>query len=124
MFKCKGESDEFGIQRNIHTKCEIPKLFGHTVMSKAKEIIIENMIKFQIGNKTGHRAQEHLFTLKSIISLFMMFDLPMLMKLYDISKFIDRESLRDGMNSIYNCGIKGKLYRLIFNGRGYSPPVL
>ena len=63
-------------------------------MSKAKEIIIENMTKFQIGTKTGHRAQEHLFNLKSIISLFMMFDLPMLMKLYDISKFFDRESLR------------------------------
>ena len=38
----------------------------------------------------------------------------MLVQLYDISKFFDRESLRDGMNSIYNCGIQGKLYRLIF----------
>ena len=29
--------------------------------------------------------------------------------LSDISKFFGRESLRDGMNSIYNCGVKGKL---------------
>ena len=36
-------------------------------------------------------------------------------QLYDISKFFDIESLRDGMNSIYNCGIQGKLYRLIYN---------
>ena len=69
LYKEKGERDEFGNQRNIHTKLDIPKFFGHTVMHHAKEIIIKNITKFQIGTKTGHRAQEHLFTMKSIISL-------------------------------------------------------
>ena len=36
------------------------------------------------------------------------------MQLYDISKFFDRENLQDGMNTLYNCGVTGKLYRLIF----------
>ena len=85
------------------------------VMSQAKGKIQENMTKFQIGTKTGHRAQEHLFTLKSVISLYLKYDFPIMVQLYDISKFFDRESLRDGMNAIYNCGIKGKLYRLIYN---------
>ena len=80
----------------------------------AKKIIIKNMTKFQTGTKTGHRAQEHLFTLKSVIALYLKHDMPMLVQLYDISKFFDRESLRDGMHSIYNCGIQRKLYRLIF----------
>jgi hypothetical protein len=31
-----------------------------------------------------------------------------------MSKFFDWESLRDGINSIYNCGIHGKLFRLIY----------
>ena len=53
--------------------------------------------------------------MKSIIALYLNQDFPILIQLYDISKFFDRESFRDGMNSIYNCGIKGKLYRLIFN---------
>ena len=114
LYKGKGERDEFGNQRNIHTKLDIPKFFGHTVMHHAKEIIIKNMTKFQIGTKTGHRAQEHLFTMKSVISLYMKHDMPMVVQLYDISKFFDRESLRDGMNSIYHCGIRGKLYRLIY----------
>ena len=85
------------------------------VMSQVKGKIIENMTKFQIGTKTGHRAQEHLFTLKSVISLYLMFDFAILIQLYDISKFFDRESLRDGMNALYNCGIRGKMYRLIYN---------
>jgi hypothetical protein len=84
-------------------------------MSQAKGKIQENMTKFQIGTKTGQRAQEHLFTLKSVISLYLKYDFPIMVQLYDISKFFDRESLRDGMNAIYNCGIKGKLYRLIYN---------
>ena len=32
-----------------------------------------------------------------------------------MSKFFDRESLRDGMDAIFNFGIRGKLYRLLFN---------
>ena len=115
LYKGKGERNEFGNQRNIHTKVDIPKLFGHMVMSKAKDKIIQNMTKYQIGTKNGHRAQEHLFTLKSVIALNILYGLTILIQFYDISKFFDRESLRDGMNSIYNCGIKGKLYRLIFN---------
>ena len=115
LFKGKGEKNEFSNQRNIHTKLDVPKFFGHMVMSQAKEKIISNMTKYQIGTKTGHRAQEHLFTLKSVIFLYLMLDFPLLEKLYDISKFFGRESLRDGMNAIYHCGIKGKLYRLIYN---------
>ena len=56
LYKGKGEKDDFGSQRNIHTKNEIPKFFGHIVMSKAKDIIMENMTKYQIGTKLGHRA--------------------------------------------------------------------
>ena len=115
LFKGKGERNEFSNQRNIHTKMDAPKLFGHMVMSQAKVKIMKNMSKFQIGTKNGHRAQEHLFTLKSVISLYLKYDFPILAQLYDLSKFFDRESLRDGMNAIYNCGIKGKLYRLIYN---------
>ena len=32
----------------------------------------------------------------------------------DISKFFDRESLRDGMNALCNCGIRSKMYRLLY----------
>ena len=115
LYKGKGEKDEFGSQRNIHMKNEIQNFFGHIVMSKAKTFMMNNMTKFQIGTKNGHRAQEHLFTLKSIIALYLKFELPVFIQLFDISKFFDRESLRDGMNSIFNLGVKGKLYRLLYN---------
>ena len=88
LSKGKGELDQFSNLRNIHTKDEIPKMFGHMIMSQTKDRILRNMTKFQIGTKTGHRAQEHLFTLKSVIALYLSHNLPVLIQLYDISKIL------------------------------------
>ena len=39
---------------------------------------------------------------------------PFIIQVYDLSKYFDKESLRDAMNSLYETGVKGKLYRLWF----------
>ena len=72
------------------------------------------MTKFQLGTKPGHRAQEHLFVVQSSIQLYNYCGRAVIVQLYDIKKFFDREMLRDCMDSLYNCGIRGKLYRLLF----------
>ena len=68
---------------------------------------------YQIGTRNGHRAQEHLFTMKSIIALHSSYNQPLIIQLFDVAKFFDCESLRDGLDALHNSGIKGKLYRLI-----------
>ena len=35
-------------------KEEVPKLFGHLLLSEAKDKMIKNMTKFQIGTKPGN----------------------------------------------------------------------
>ena len=100
--------------RFIHTKDEIPKSFEHILITKAKPNIISGCSKFQIGAIPKHQSQEHLFTLKSVMEWYESMKSPLILQLYDISKFFDRENLQDGMNSLYNCGISGKLYRLMF----------
>ena len=114
IYKGKGSKDDLGNQRNIHTKLDVPKFFGHIVIGAAKGKIIQNMSKYQLGTKPGHRAQEHLFVMRSIISLYSQGGKALIIQLYDISKSFDREMLRDCMDSLYNSGIRGKLYRLIF----------
>ena len=114
IYKGKGSIHEFQNQRNIHTKGEIPKLFGHIILNEIKATLLENMSIYQIGTKSGHRAQEHLFALKSIVSLHLSKDQPIIIQLYDVAKFFDCESLRDGLDALYNCGITGNLYRLIY----------
>ena len=69
---------------------------------------------FQIGTKPWHRAQDHLFVLKSIIALDNLYGLSILLQLYDISKFFDQEHLRDAKDVLYQRGTRGKLYRLLY----------
>ena len=71
----------------MHIKLEIPELFGHIDMSQVKPILLNNMSKFQIGTKTGHRPQEHLFTLKSVIALHSFMGSAIIVQLYDIANF-------------------------------------
>ena len=112
LFKGKGEFFDYNNQRNIHTKEETPKLFEGIVVDKSKGKLIENCSKYQIGGIPGHRSQEHLFTVKSVIGLYSLLNLPVILQLYDISKYFDKEILKDAMDTLFSFGVRGKLYRL------------
>ena len=114
LYKGKGAQDEFSNLRNIHMKLEIPKFFEHILLKLAKPNIVSGTSKFQIGAIPLHRVQEHLFTLKSVISLYSYLGITLILQLCDISKNFDRESLRDALNAIYLSGVKGKVYKLLF----------
>ena len=79
-------------------------------LSKPK--LIQRCSKFQIGGVPGHRPQEHLFTNKSTIGLYVYLSLTLLLQLWDLSKNFDKENLRDALDSLYDAGIRGKLYKL------------
>ena len=114
LYKGKGSKSDLSNQRFIHIKDEFPKFFGHIVVSAAKERIVAVMSKFQIGTKPGHMAQEHIFVLKSVISAHLHYGKPIILSMFDISKFFDRESLVDVMNELYKNGVQGKIYRLLY----------
>ena len=84
------------------------------VVDFSKPRIVSKCSKFQIGGMPGHRPSEHLFCIKSIMALFEQMDIPLIMQFFDISKYFDSEVLRDAMASLYEAGICGKLYRLLF----------
>ena len=52
--------------------------------------------------------------MKNVISLYNHYKQPVILQLYDIQNFFHREMLVDGMDAIYNSGVKGKLYRLLY----------
>ena len=95
-------------------KNEFQKFFGNLVIDQIKHTIFENMSKYQLGTKPGHRAQEHLFVLKSAISLYTKYDRPLILTLWDIRKYFDSECLVDVMNELYRNGVHGKPYRLLY----------
>ena len=86
LYKGKGSKNDFGNQRFIHSKDEIPKCFESLVIEKAKPKIVQKCSKFQIGGLPGHQAAEHLFTLKSIISLFLSQGKPLILTCFNLKK--------------------------------------
>ena len=121
----KGKSDfrDLKNMRNIHLKEETPKIFTRILMSQVKEKIMKNMTCFQTGTKPGHQPQEHVFLMMSMMSLYQMMKKPMMINYYDISKFFDKESLRDVLSEIHPLGIRGKEYRLLFRLNETRPEV-
>ena len=71
LYKLKGPRSVLDNNRHIHIKEEYPKKIGHLVVSAAKDKMISNLTKFQIATKPGHRTQEHLFVIKSVMALYM-----------------------------------------------------
>ena len=114
LFKGKGSRNVLDNMRHIHVKDEFPKFFGHLVVSASKDKMISNLTKYQIATKPGHRAQEHLYVIKSVIALYMMLGRAIFLAMWDLSKFFDREVLTDCMNELYKSNVKGKLYRLLY----------
>ena len=114
LYKGKGKRNNLDNMRHIHMKAEFPKFFGHLVVSAVKGTIVQNMSKFQIATKPGHRAQENLYVLKSVIWLYSMLNIGLVLQNWDLSKFFDKESLFDCLGELYKKGIKGKMYRLLY----------
>ena len=101
--------------RNIHDRSEIYKFFGLVVVTSAQETIFNNMTKFQMACKPGHRSSEHLFVLCNVISLFKEQKKGFLVLSFDLKMFFDFEEISDVMDSLYRRNIRGKLYRLLYN---------
>ena len=95
-------------------KEEIPKGFEYIVMNKVKPIMIRNCSKFQIGAIPGHQAAEHLYAIKSVMRLFQKAGRALIFGCFDLMKYFDSENLKDAMNSLYHCGVRGKEYNLIY----------
>ena len=69
LWKGKGRRESLLSQRFIHSKPWFPRLFEGLVVQKITPKLVKNMSKFQIACKPGHRSQEHLFVMKSMIGL-------------------------------------------------------
>ena len=126
---CKNELSSF---RYIHSRTFLPRCTEALVVSGPKKKILESASPMQCGGLPGHRASEHLFSMLSVIALYLDRGDPFLAQLYDLVKFFDKEVLKLVMDSMYSSAkIKGKEYRNIYEmsrrnkirvrtGAGYS----
>ena len=111
IYKGKGKKEALTNNRYIHSKEWLPRTVEAMVVEVMKEGILSNSSPYQIGGQPGHRPQEHIFTMKSILGKYMMEGKMLIFQAYDISKFFDKETLPDVMNTLYEMGVRDKAYR-------------
>ena len=110
IYKGKGSKTDLSNSRFIHLKDWLPRTCDALFVGGMKTKILSSSNKFQIGGQEGHRSQEHLFTLKSLIGLMEYKGEGIIFQLYDIRKFFDHESLRDVMDTLHDLNIDDKVY--------------
>ena len=106
LWKGKGDKNSMLSQRFLHIKDCVPKIFQHIVINSAKENLITNMTKFQIACKPGHRAEEHVFCVMSLIQLSERLNTALYLKLFDIQKYFDKESAIDCHTELYRAVVQ------------------
>ena len=113
VFK-KGCKNSLESYRFVHLKKWMPRVFDGLLFNKMKPQLIQSMSKFQIGAKPGHRPQEHLFVLHSVLSLYKQLGTPLIISTYDISKYFDKHVLLDAQECLANASVDEKCYRLFY----------
>ena len=56
--------------------------------------------------------QEHIFFIKSAMIFFQQAGKVIILSLYDVSKFFNKENLRDCLGELYDLNVKGIVYSL------------
>ena len=114
LWKGKGVEGDLQNTRFIHIKSEFQKFFVQIVISQAKGNIYDNMSKYQIATKPGHRASEHLYAVKSLMGNILKEKKVIIVTMWDLKSFFDTENLLDVMAELYKKNVKGKIYRLLY----------
>ena len=114
LWKRKFPRENLSNHRFIHLKDWLPKTCESLIVSQMKTQILEAGTKYQIGGVPGHRVEEHLITVKAIISRCIETGGGVIINLVDIKTFFDSESLRGVMDSLYSAGVPMKAYRTWF----------
>ena len=114
LWKNKFPKEDLGNHRFLHIKDWLPRCCKALVVNKMKPSILTAGTKYQIGGLPNHRVEEHLLTIKAIISRITSSSGGTIVKLVDIKAFFDSESLRGVMNSLHEANIPKKAYRLWF----------
>ena len=109
----KGRKHILSDNRFVHSKFWFPRTVeGLVVVGGLKETLVGRSSIYQIGGQPGHRSEEHVFVLKSIVARYKAQGKPLILQTSDISKFFDKEMVEDAIQTCYKRGADPKACRL------------
>ena len=100
--------------RYIHCKEWLAKTVEAMVVKAMEPELREATNRFQIGGVSGHRPQEHIFCVKSVIHKYVQEKKMIILICYDISAFFDKEVLGDLLDELNCIGVDPRAQRLFY----------
>ena len=96
IYKGKGRRENLSENRFIHSKTWLPRVVeGLVVQGGLREPLLEKSSAYQIGGQPGHRVEEHLFSMKSLIARSRAQGKAVVLQMFDLEKFFDKEMMQD-----------------------------
>ena len=112
----KGKREELCDNRFIHSKQWLPRLVeAMVVQGGLKAPLVDASSIYQIGGQAGHRPEEMVFAIKSLIAKYRAEKKPVILQLYDLEKFFDKEMMEDAIATWYKRGADPKAIRCWYN---------
>ena len=106
--------EDLDANRYIHCKDWLPRTVEAIVVKEMEPAIVSATSRFQIGGVQGHRPQEHLFSVKSLVGKYLQEKKMIILVCYDISGFFDKEVLADVVEELHSIGVDPKAERLFY----------
>ena len=115
LWKAKGKQTNLDSNRFIHCKSWLPRVAESLgVEGGLKGPLVDGSSIYQIGGQPGHRSEELLYVMKSVIAKYRKVGKNVVLQLFDISKFFDKEMMEDAVLTCLKRKADPKAVRLWF----------
>jgi hypothetical protein len=84
---------------------------GLVVNSGLRKALIDRSSIYQIGGQPGHRVEEFIFVMKSVIAYHRSKGKMVILQCYDLEKYFDKEMVEDAVMTCYDRGANSKAIR-------------
>jgi hypothetical protein len=109
----KGRREVLSDNRFIHSKPWLPRAAEACVVEEGlKGPLVEGSSMYQIGGQPGHRAEELIFVMKSIIAHQRAKGKALIIQCWDLSKYFDKEMIEDAILTCYKRKVNPKAARI------------
>ena len=113
IYKGKGKREELSNNRFIHCKDWLARAAeGLVVTDGLKSFLLAGSSIYQVGGQPGHRPDEMVFVLKSLIAKRRKERKQVVLQCYDVAKFFDKEMIEDGVRTCLRRGAGAPAVRL------------
>ena len=93
-----GRREVLSDNRFIHCKPWFPRLVeGLVVEGGLRSALLDRSSRYQVGGQPGHRTDELVFVIKSVMAKYKKEGKPLLLQMFDISKYFDKETIEDAI---------------------------